>query len=372
MLIIDCAVCRCATYFMSLLYTREPQEPTRNILGIVLVCFLLFLLLLSIVIGIKIVWNPAGPVLTNTYSEMDEDTDLPEESMEPPSGQILLNLQEPHASGTIFAVFDLGKSTLERSLFNYFMPSVSNDKQTALGSGFLVKSATPEVAVFRTLKDTLGDEVLYASTTAQRPFWNVRQAPTGASYTFEVPPEKSTDTKAYYLPSTWSIYLVQDVQEPQFIAHGYNARFSPDGSQIVYLANDGVHAYSVTNKQDRLAVVLDENLVSTERMFDISPDGKMLAMTDAFVQTVSVSAITSWAPFTLGESEVHDIQAFWPVFSPDSQWLAFEQVDWAPASGAEAENRRLTLLNLLSGVVTTVTPLNAFPQSSIIVSDWIE
>jgi hypothetical protein len=80
--------------------------------------------------------------------------------------------------------------------------------------------------------------------------------------------------------------------------------------------------------------------------------------------------VSSWETLLAEIKNEIQIHAFWPVFSPDSQYLALEEVDWE--DGSNPSNQRLVAFNLGTLEKTTLYDLTEYAQDAMYVTDWVK
>jgi hypothetical protein len=81
--------------------------------------------------------------------------------------------------------------------------------------------------------------------------------------------------------------------------------------------------------------------------------------------------VISWDPFVGELGKTIPDRAFWPVFSPDGTYLAYEAVDWpTSASSGGPSNARLVIFDLATPQKQVVQDLSGFVQTKMFISDW--
>ena len=113
-------------------------------------------------------------------------------------------------------------------------------------------------------------------------------------------------------------------------ARGLNPVFSPDGKKLLILKNDGLHLYDVRNylepKHVGLVVKTTGGRASLTMKINVSPDYKMLSWSSPGRGVVDIARIPSWETFSLIPLRTIDRKAYWAVFSPDSRYIALEEI----------------------------------------------
>ncbi len=78
--------------------------------------------------------------------------------------------------------------------------------------------------------------------------------------------------------------------------------------------------------------------------------------------------VESWAPFKGSVVQTIKTHAFWPVFSPNEEYLAFEEVDWDPTS--MPTKPRLVVHDILTPAKNVAQDLDGFIQTQMFITDW--
>lgn len=291
-----------------------------------------------------------------------------------PSGFIFTNT--PSEAGSTFSYYDFASGDfVPYDRPNYYMPTASDDENALLASGLTSDDqGTPYAGLFYLKDGATSDTLIYASSTVDL-LQHPQLSPGGGAYTFEVAPSAADGSEKWYTPKNWTIYLGNVTSgTPTPIAHGVSAHFSPDSTVVLYVGSDGLRTRNIVTGNDDLVVPFNNGGGNAYLMTDVSRDGSRFAISNPVKGTVSVYGIAGWHPFSLADSVAQfDIQAFWPVFSPDGLQLAVEQVDWniASSSGSSANNARLTVLNLSTHAMDDIADWSGLDASKIGISDWL-
>jgi Tol biopolymer transport system component len=146
------------------------------------------------------------------------------------------------------------------------------------------------------------------------------------------------------VPNAWGVFLVNPsgtLGNEYFAGVGIDPFFSPDGKTLYSLQNDGIHATDLTqliSAQQGKKVLPASTLAvpsitgtttraSQTMKISVSPDGTHLAWSVPMQGYTDIFKVTSWSPLALTLEKNLPIAAFYSVFSPDSQYVALEQVD---------------------------------------------
>ncbi len=141
------------------------------------------------------------------------------------------------------------------------------------------------------------------------------------------------------LPDNWDVYLTDLSGHAAKIAQGVNPLFSPDGTKLLILKNDGLHLYDITNVTHAKEIGLVARAVggraSQTMKLALSRDGALLAWSSPGKENVIITKITSWDPFSLAPFKTLPVKAYWSVFSPDDRYLALQQIKVSSRTGLE-------------------------------------
>jgi len=175
-----------------------------------------------------------------------------------------------------------------------------------------------------------------------------------------------------FYPEAWDIYISDLEGNLQFITNGSSPFFSPDGKYLLCLKNSGFHLVDIETRQSVQAMPESEGTAGRSMKLDLSNDRTMLALSNADGNGLFVYKIGSWRPFSLESGKSVHTTGFWPVFSPDNQYLAFEEVDVVDIGEGEHEfvNPRLVFYDLESFEKQEAIDLNQYSQESMWISDW--
>ena len=151
-------------------------------------------------------------------------------------------------------------------------------------------------------------------------------------------------------------------------------QWSPDGTSLLYLKDDGLYRYDTLASTERLVhgVAGGGTGIGLESMFELSPDGRYLLWSHPQNGLVVVSEIDSWQPFTyreIGRIQTEGTEYYWPVFSPDSQYYAIQAIE--NDNTGERYNPRVEIRSVTGRDVVMTIPLEAFDFNSLFSDDWV-
>ena len=324
------------------------------------ILWITFVVLIAILLGV-------GYLVWSTFIQVPTPSNSTPAAVE--SGYILLNLNPVGTSSALY-IFNTKTKVLARSSIQSFTPSISMDGRSVVGVADLkgthggIYQYTIQNKSLRLLArshDTLprlpqislnNDQVVFNESTAT-----------------------TSTSAAFFTPSGWNIYLASTSSGARLIAHGMYPHWSPDGSTILYLADDGIRMYNLSSSTNALVWPIQGGKASARMMFTVSRDGTQIAWTNPLYSTITLAHIDSWSPFRMSTIySMTDVFAFWPIFSPSGNQLAFEQVDWTtnPIQNQQPTNARLTIFDIASHHRSVVTSLSSFDQMALFVTGWAD
>jgi Tol biopolymer transport system component len=277
------------------------------------------------------------------------------------SGDILISAAKPGEQNASLYLFDTAHKTLQLANVQGFNPSESADGRYIVASYVLSTSPLkPNGIYIYDLRS--GTTALFAQSVGTQLPRTPQLSPDDGSVVFNEPSSASSSLGTFHTPSFWKIYL----------AHGIYPHWSPDGSNVLYLGDDGLHLYTIALSQDTLAYPVTGGTASTFLMFALSKDGSKIAWADPGKNQLLMGDITSWQPFKIVFSNVISAYAYWPVFSPDGTKLAFGQLDLAQgATSTQITNQRFTVVDLQTGQSEQLLDLTPYVHLSFFATDWV-
>jgi WD40 repeat protein len=177
---------------------------------------------------------------------------------------------------------------------------------------------------------------------------------------------KSGSTALGANPNEFNIYTYKDDKET-LVTSGSLPTLTPDGKSVVALRKDGLYLMSLTGSTTERIWALDHGGSALNLQFTVSPKGKYIAWSipnDGFIYIMKVD---SWAPFKGALASKIPTHAFWPVFSPNEEYLAFEEVDWTLPTPT---NQHLVVFDLVTPQRKTVADLKSYNQLQMFMSEW--
>ncbi len=180
-------------------------------------------------------------------------------------------------------------------------------------------------------------------------------------------------------PEGSSIYISSLDGEQREVANGAYPVYSPDGTSVIFLKNDGLYILDLKTKEEYLAIDLtDKEVFPNLRLvgpdwyafrFNISPEGDFLIVTHTLASDSNrIFEVSSWDPFEYEDyAEPEFSQPIWPVFSPDARYLALEEYRF----DGEQDSLRLSIYDVENMEIVGNTCLENYELDYVWVSDWI-
>jgi len=170
------------------------------------------------------------------------------------------------------------------------------------------------------------------------------------------------------LPDEFSVYTLGSDGLETELTKGSFPVLTPDGKSVVVLRNDGLTKVDLFGNSTEKIWGYDSGDGLTNQMFNISPNGQYIAWTFPDRGKIYVSEVLSWSPFKFRLRFIVEAHAFWPIFSPDNRYLAYEEVDWT----TPPSKPRLVVFDLNPPIFESrvVYDLSNFNQMRMFISDW--
>lgn len=249
----------------------------------------------------------------------------------------------------------------------YFVSAVSQ-YPLVYEDGFGIHDINTTDKTFKYLKS--------ASSTGER---YLDWSPTAKLLAFSRTTDKHIEKVDNIQIQNWETVVLDPEKEEivKTIADATQPQWSPDGTTLIYLKEDGLYATTLADGEEVKIVGIDTDaggkfLVNT--MIEVSPDGTHLVWTIPGRGVVIMYEIESWAPFTLkelGRIEQGDTQFFWPAFSPDGNYYVVEAISEPAAPGAGRTNPRLEVRPTLGKNIIYTRSLSAFDFNNLFIDSWI-
>lgn len=177
----------------------------------------------------------------------------------------------------------------------------------------------------------------------------------------------------FYNPNAWGVYLVDAQGKERRLTNGAYPHWSPDGSRVLFMRSDGLYMYSFESENSERVYSFSDGNVTFAAKLGLSRDGELLALTNPPTHDVKVFDVVSWEPFTISIKKrifSGETSFFWPVFSPDSQYLVVQASDWDDASEGKRSNQRLVVYELKNFESKTIASLADYNFDAAFITDW--
>ena len=175
----------------------------------------------------------------------------------------------------------------------------------------------------------------------------------------------------------WGVYSVDPkLKVVTYIGKGMDATFSPDGSSLVYVSADGLMQYTYQEKRaTSIAIPSAPKSISmgSNMNLDISPDGKLLAISSANDNALYVHQIISWNPVILRIAQLQPTfknksTIYWPTFSFDNKFLAYQAADVDALQ--RQTNPRIEIISLDTMKVVRTLTIDMYDFTRAFIDDW--
>lgn len=291
------------------------------------------------------------------------------ENLNIPKGKIYLSLQPSAASSSVINIykFDLLSKTIN-PLFS--------DKNNNIAVKF---SNDAKKAVFVSNRDGKSSQIYLADADGS----NIKQITNSKNNLIKqtpvISPDKNRIAFVVYqnkmllpIPEEREIYVSDLNGNEKFITKGVNPIFSSDGKSLLVLKNTGIYIIDLQSNKEDVVVPLakgkGKGFALVNMQFSLSSGGDMLAWTNIQKKQVYVLKIASWKPLKYDFTKTLSIAGFWPVFSPDGNYLALEEIDWTPPNPS---NPRLAIYDIKNGFTKQlIYDLSEYNQLSMWITDW--
>lgn len=141
---------------------------------------------------------------------------------------------------------------------------------------------------------------------------------------------------------------------------------TPDGKSVVVIRNDGLHKVGLMGSSTEHIWKTENPGTWFNQQFSISKNGKYIVWSYPDGEVMYILEVSSWSPFKTSIKYTIKTHAFWPVFSPDEDYIAFEEVQWTnPPTKA-----KLVVMDLISLKKKVEQDLDSFYQDSLFINEW--
>ncbi len=194
-------------------------------------------------------------------------------------------------------------------------------------------------------------------------------SPNGAQLLYSALPRE--DSVILDDAEAWDVYIVSTQGgKPEFVTRGIFPKWLND-SQFVVLKNDGLHMFDVRSDTDEILWEVEGDIALSNMMLHVSENRRVIAWTAPDAGLLMVLRIHSLDPLEVSGNEISEVHGFWPVVSPDGDFVAIQAVDWGALETDPSPELRIYDTATLTLKGSTVD-LSMFDQQRMFVTDWRE
>lgn len=176
------------------------------------------------------------------------------------------------------------------------------------------------------------------------------------------------------LPEGWAVFLTDFSGKVNKVSNGTNPLFSPDGTKLLILKNDGVHLFDIKDiaevKEIGLVLKTSGGRASQTMKLSLSHDKSMLAWSSPGKNNLMIYKIISWNMFSVSPFRSIPIKAYWSTFSPDGKHLGIQEIRLSPKTGNEYIV--IVAYNLETATFTDIVKLNKYANEYFWLGGWIK
>lgn len=284
-------------------------------------------------------------------------------------GAIYMNLAPPNSVISSPFKFDFETNSLSKVKLKpnsvVLTQSFSIDGTTAVYSGILNTESSSVFQIYiKDVESGKNTRITKTKTVVKR---HPEFSPDSSLIAYTTREERDADM---LVPENWNVYVIDREGNEKFTTSGSYPKWSPDGTQLLILRNDGLYTYDIQTGKSTLQWKIVNGVVTMGMMYDVSQDGKLLAWTNPKAQRIFMAEILSWSPFSFEIKTPVLTEAFWPVFSPDGNFLAFEEVDIDYNDDLDPTNPRLVIYDIYNKYKQEIVDLSDYNQMALFLSDW--
>ncbi len=166
---------------------------------------------------------------------------------------------------------------------------------------------------------------------------------------------------------SWGAYVSNLRGETTLIASGAYPEWLTENRGL-FLRSDGVYAFDLQSKKIGLVLPMVNSKAAFNMRLAVSPDKTKLAWSAPSIGKVYVYGIKSPEPLSLEKILEIDSHSFWVIFSPDSKYLATQEVDWDKIYSDDPKPRIVILGD--GGERVRQIDLPGYNQQAMFLSDW--
>lgn len=189
----------------------------------------------------------------------------------------------------------------------------------------------------------------------------------GSKLLFSSAPSEEYTFVDPYDPGEWDFGVIDlATQEETRLGKGLYPQWG-DNDRIAVLQRDGLHVFELGTGYDWIVWTTTGGPARTNMHMDLSDDASKVAITDVNNGEIVVLDI-SFEDYPFASfNRTYEATGFWPVFSPDGAFIAFEEVEM---DGDVAINQRLSVLKLRNGNIRELQDLTSYDQTGLWIDEW--
>lgn len=169
----------------------------------------------------------------------------------------------------------------------------------------------------------------------------------------------------------WDVYTVSTQGgTPEFVTRGVFPKWLNDDAFVV-LKNDGLHMFDMRTGKDEIMWEIEGDAALSNMMLHVSENRRVIAWTAPDAGLLMVLRVHSLDPLEVSGDEIAEIHGFWPVVSPNGDFVAIQTVDWGALEtdpSPEIKIYDVDTLTLKGGIID----LSMFDQERMFMTDWRE
>jgi hypothetical protein len=174
----------------------------------------------------------------------------------------------------------------------------------------------------------------------------------------------------------YSIQMINELGEEVYMSSGFDPKWISDNT-FIFLKDDGVYMRNIEAKYSvNLLSLQDLGLDNSQRLqinshLTVSKDGKMFAVSNLDNKSVGIYKIENIEEAKFSKVGTVEVTGFWPVFSPDSEYVAVQVADIANADVAPKPKLQIYKLSNLQKIEKEID-LDEYYQDYMFINDWIK